>query len=143
MAYNKPEVKGVVMADRKVRVSPSSKVLVFLLILASLLVIATLGVNLVPQARVNSIVDNDRTQAVFLSNGQVLVGDLSSVDERYVKVEHVYSVPSVEALADTNFQPVKLNAQAYGPDDEIYVVRDQILYWQNLREDSKVIQKIQ
>src|SRR3989344_4528142 len=66
----------------------ASKSLVFLLIVAAVLVIVTLGLGLVTKGR--KLVKADQYQAVFLTNGQVYFGKLSDVNSAYVSLQDIY-----------------------------------------------------
>lgn len=91
-------------------------------------------------------------QAVFLTNGQVYFGHLSNVDGGYAKLTHIYylqvqqQVQPEDKKADTSTQPqvslTKLGNELHGPEDSMYIARDQVLFWENLKDDGKVVQAI-
>ena len=96
-------------------------------------------------------------QAVFLTNGQVYFGRLSdSGGGRYVTLEHIYYLQVTPVLqTKTEGQPgtqasaqqqqmslVKLGSELHGPEDEMRINRDQILFIENLKEDGRVVQTI-
>lgn len=94
----------------------------------------------------------DRYQAVFLENGQVYFGKLSRISAEYVQLEHAYynkqqALPedmtdeAVDALA-ANVALAKVGSETYGPENEMQIRADQILFWQDLATDSKVAQAI-
>lgn len=100
-------------------------------------------------------------QAVFLNNGQVYFGKLD-LDGGWVKLSDIYYLQLTEDLqpastqSDANTQPtttgagsqqqqiqlVKLGSELHGPEDEMYIAKDKILFWENMKSDSKVMQSI-
>ncbi len=89
-------------------------------------------------------------QALFLTNGQVYFGKLANVDDRYVRLTDIYYLQVQQAVqpADTkNTQPqvslAKLGSELHGPEDAMEVNRDQVLFWENLKDDGKVVKAIQ
>jgi hypothetical protein len=126
-------------------------VLVVLLILTSLMVLAFLGNRLLASRGAAGAVKSKQYQALFLTNGQVYFGHLKSVDNSYVKMNDIYYLQvqqQVQPSANTNNnqQPqvslAKLGSELHGPEDVMYVSRDQVLFWENLKEDGKVAQAI-
>ena len=79
-------------------------------------------------------------------------GKLSRISAEYVQLEHAYynkqqTLPedmtdeAVDALA-ANVALAKVGSETYGPEDEMQIRADQILFWQDLATDSKVAQAI-
>lgn len=98
-------------------------------------------------------VKGDKYQALFLTNGQVYFGKLSNVDNHYVKLDNIYylqvqqatTVQPADNKANNNSPQVslaKLGSELHGPDDTMLVNRDQVLFWENLKDDGKVVQAI-
>ena len=89
-------------------------------------------------------------QALFLTNGQVYFGKLSQVDGSYVKIKDIYylqvqqQVQPEDKKADQQPQVslAKLGNELHGPEDVMYVSREQVLFWENLKEDGKVAKAI-
>jgi hypothetical protein len=101
-------------------------------------------------------------QAVFLTNGQVYFGKLSDVSDQYVTVKDIYYLqvtqPPLQGSqqSGTPVQPagqapsnqqaqlslVKLGQELHGPVDEMKINRDQILFFEDMKEDGKVMQAI-
>lgn len=90
-------------------------------------------------------------QSVFMSNGQVYFGKLS-VSGRYMKLTDIYYLQAAEPLqsgatpalsaSQAQIQLIKLGSELHGPDDAMYIERDQVLFWENLKDDSKVVAAI-
>jgi hypothetical protein len=89
-------------------------------------------------------------QAVFLDNGQVYFGQVHDKNSTYVTVEDVYYLRVAQPLqpADDTTQAVpdisliKLGNELHGPTDQMEILRDHILFIENLKEDGKVVQAI-
>ncbi len=89
-------------------------------------------------------------QAVFLDNGQVYFGKLSQSGKSY-KLSDIYYLQAGESLqqaastsggATPNIQLIKLGSELHGPTDAMYIERSNLLFWENLKDDSKVVEAI-
>ena len=146
-AADKDEGKPVRHAHAVEPTTPS-KILVFLLIIASLLVIITMAVGLLP--RTKDLAKDDKYQAVFLTNGQVYFGKLSGANNHYLVLRQVYYLqtndqqvqPNQEPAQDNNVSLVKLGNELHGPEDEMFIEKDKVIFWENLKDDGKVVQAI-
>ena len=86
-------------------------------------------------------------QAVFLTNNQVYFGHLKGLDREYVLLKDIYYLRVAEPLQGAAGQQptlnlVKLGAELHGPQDAMYIPKDQIRFWENLKDDSQVVQAI-
>jgi hypothetical protein len=131
--------------------SLASKILVMLLIVVSVLVIGLIGTQLFAGANSNVTVKSKQYQALFLTNGQVYFCHLSQVDSGYVRCKDIYYLQVQQAVQppkdqSTNQQPqvslAKLGGELHGPEDVMYVSRQQVLFWENLKDDGKVVKAI-
>jgi len=90
-------------------------------------------------------------QAVFLSNGQVYFGQTSHEDKDVVNLKDIYYLQVTRALqpateGQTEQQElslVKLGNELHGPEDQMRINRDHILFIEDLKEDGKVVRAIQ
>ena len=103
-------------------------------------------------------------QAVFLSNGQVYFGKVSNAKSKYVELTDAYYFQLKDASTgqsagegatiQTNPQApagqnkgemtlVKLGSELHGPEDKMMINQSQILFIEDLRSDSKVVQAIE
>ena len=97
-------------------------------------------------------INGSEYQAVFLTNGQVYFGKLSGVDEGYAKLTNIYYLqvqqqvqPSTNSSSSNQTPQVsltKLGNELHGPEDQMYIAHDQILFWENLKGNGKVAQAI-
>lgn len=94
--------------------------------------------------------DRSKLQVVGLSNGQVYFGYLQNTEGTYLVIKSPYTEQSLGA-SDKNEDGtaktsqtalLRVKNQVYGPEDSIAIRSDQVSFWQNLRDDSKVTQAI-
>lgn len=90
-------------------------------------------------------------KAVFLTNGQVYFGKLTSKNDQYVKLQDIYYLQLAEAPQPGNAQTdkdqqqislVKLGQELHGPVDEMEINSDQILFIESMKKDAKVVEAI-
>lgn len=93
-------------------------------------------------------------QAVFLTNGQVYFGKLSDVSAAYATLKDIYYLqvtqPPLQGSAQEGQQQqaqpqlslVKLGQELHGPVDEMKINRDQILFFEDIKEDGRVMQAV-
>lgn len=139
---------------------PRFEVSIFLLVLAIVLFGAFHSFQHFWQARARA----GTYQAVFITNGQVYFGKLQSAGNREVILDNVYylqssnavqpaagqpaspssntNVSTGAAISQTQYTLVKLGQELHGPTSRMYVNRSQILFTEDLRSDSQVIQAI-
>ena len=88
----------------------------------------------------------DAYQAVFLTNNQVYFGKLADQDKAYVKLTDIFylqvSQPLQPSEPANNVNLIKLGAELHGPADSMAINRDHILFIEDLRTDSQVVQAI-
>jgi hypothetical protein len=94
-------------------------------------------------------IDSGKYQAVFLTNGQVYFGKLSDSSKFQIKIANIYYLqvqqnvqPSASAAKDSKVSLAKLGQELHGPEDTMYIAKDQMLFWENLTDNSKVVQAI-
>ncbi|TAK89167.1 hypothetical protein EPO04_03650 [Patescibacteria group bacterium] len=136
----------------RVRRSFLENTLIVVLIVAAISLITYLGVRLAGSLSNNVQVNSKQYQAVFLANGQVYFGKLKQVNNNYLRLSDIYylqvqqSVQPDAAKNDQSKQPqvslAKLGNELHGPEDAMYISRDQVLFWENLKEDGKVTKAI-
>ncbi|MFA6106377.1 MAG: hypothetical protein WC745_01745 [Patescibacteria group bacterium] len=111
--------------------------------------------------RLSNWVNPDRYQAIFLSNGQVYFGRVADVTPETLLIEDIYYLKTVQTLQaseggagetpekanpesiDTeNFSLVKLGNEIHGPEDNMSVNLEHVLFVENLKPESKVVEAI-
>jgi len=92
-------------------------------------------------------------QAVFLSNGQVYFGDVTKNNKAEVVLKDIYYLQVTRPLQQTQegqeqanaqgeLSLVKLGNELHGPTDAMHINRDQVLFIEDLKDDSNVSQAI-
>jgi len=95
------------------------------------------------------LIDPNESQyyAVFLTNDQVYFGKMLINNKFEMVLSEVYYVSvngqsTTEQLGQTQFQLVKLGNEIHGPTDKMFINKDQILFYEQLRNDSTVVKTI-
>lgn len=133
----------------------ASKTLVFTLIAAALAVLLAISAGAWSMFNNRSLVDADRYQAVFLDNGQVYFGKLSSVNNEYIRLTDIFYLQVEQQIQPDQDDPnatggeenpqislAKLGNELHGPEDEMFIVRSKVVFWENLKDDGQVVQAI-
>lgn len=86
-------------------------------------------------------------QAVFLSNNQVYFGKLTQLNNGYFKLDKVFYLQSDQNINDaqkesSSINLIKLGSEVHGPEDSMYIPEKQVLFWENLKTDSKIVRII-
>lgn len=90
-------------------------------------------------------------QAVFLTNGQVYFGKISSMTATDVTLEDIYYLqvqqqniqpPAEQQGQQPQLSLVKLGNELHGPQDKMIINRDHVLFWENLKDDGRVVKAI-
>lgn len=102
----------------------------------------------------DAVVDSTKYQAVFITNGQVYFGKVSGENKQYVSLSDVYYLVLKQPLqnqkegedqnqdqAKPGYSLIKLGKEMHGP-TSMSISRDQILFIENLADDSKVVSAI-
>ncbi len=90
----------------------------------------------------------DTYQAVFLPNNQLYFGKLEIAPDMYIlhDIYYLQSNRNPSAGKDesekNNIQLIKFGEELHGPEDALYMERTQVLFWENLKPDSKIIQAV-
>jgi hypothetical protein len=117
------------------------------------------GGGLFGQTADNLKIDQGKYQAVFLTNGQVYFGKIATHEGNYVELDDIYYLQVKPVLqqgdnssnANDNKNPqqqktelslVKLGNELHGPLDRMMLNRDQIVFIEDLKDDSKVTEAI-
>ena len=149
---NEHEYAGVPAARAAVAESGNTlvRVLVVLLIVVSVAVLGWFAVKTFNAATADSAVKSKQYQAVFLTNGQVYFGKVSHTDSSYVKLTDIYYLQVQQQVQpkdqSSSQQPqvslAKLGGELHGPEDVMYISRQQVLFWETLKDDGTVVKAI-
>lgn len=95
--------------------------------------------------------NNVAWQAVFLSDGQVYFGKVVSQDKSEVILQNIYYLQTPGSLQqggdNLNKQKgeislIKLGGEIHGPQDEMRINRSNVLFIEDLKDDSQVAEAI-
>lgn len=122
----------------------------FLFLLGGLVIGATATALFAPVLVSHSLsLSQESYHAVFLSNNQVYFGKLSKTNTSFPVLSDVYYIQAFtsEDLASTantsgQLQLVKLGSELHQPQDTMYLNKEQILFIEPLKPDSKIVQAI-
>lgn len=121
-----------------------------------LLILAFIGNWLMSRSNTETAIDGNKYQAVFFTNGQVYFGKLKPFNNGYMKLSDVYYLqakttgdkdadsenPQTTTTGSNDVQLIKLGNEVHGPDDEMIISKDQMLFFENLKKDGKVADSI-
>lgn len=127
-------------------------------ILLSVIVVVVLaglvlgGLSIIQQIKGGAI-DRSKYQAVFLTSGQVYFGKLENSNGDYLRLTDVFYLQTKTASGtdsiqnasadENNVELIKLGSEIHGPEDEMVISRDQVLFYENLKSDGRVSQSIE
>jgi len=98
--------------------------------------------------REDKYVDNSKHQAIFLNNGQVYFGNISDLNKDFLTLSNIYylrvnqQVQPGQQASQNDVSLVKLGCELHGPQDSMVVNRDQVTFWENLKDDGQVAKAI-
>lgn len=100
-------------------------------------------------------IDSGKYQAVFFTNGQVYFGKLQTLNSSYMKLTDIFYLQAKAETATTDSENpqettqdasgvelIKLGSEIHGPEDEMVISKDQILFFENLKNDGTVAESI-
>ncbi|HET7673657.1 MAG TPA: hypothetical protein VFK11_04060 [Candidatus Saccharimonadales bacterium] len=88
------------------------------------------------------LVDTGKYQAVFLNGGQVYFGKVADINSSYLSLVNIYYLTPNQAVqtdnksSNNNFTIRKLGCELHRPQDAMVISRDQIIFWENLKDDD-------
>ncbi len=103
-----------------------------------------------------AVIDSSKYQAVFFTNGQVYFGKLQAINSETMKLTDVFYLQTESQSAEnqenpqstssdqtsSNVQLIKLGDEIHGPEDAMVNNKSQVLFYENIKKDSKVAQSI-
>lgn len=131
---------------------------VFVLIATSILVLVLIfGLVFVKKdettmSKEADLINKNQYQAVFISSqdGQVYFGKLEIynrdlyklTDIYYVRVENPIQPEGQNQQSQANISLAKLGNELHAPEDVMYIAREKVLYWENLKDSGQVVSAI-
>lgn len=124
---------------------------IILLFSLTLLTLAVIGlIMMYKQSDERKYVASDKMQAVFLNGGQVYFGKVRALNNKYVGMNDIYYLrvnqqvqPKQGEQAQQDISLVKLGCELHGPQDQMIINRDQVVFWENLKSDGQVAKAVE
>lgn len=94
------------------------------------------------------LVDSNKYQAVFLDGGQVYFGKIKSLNDDYLTIDNVYylrvngqqqAATQTESQSQQDISLARLGCELHGPQDLMVINRSRISFWENLKDEGKVV----
>lgn len=125
--------------------------LVALVVISLMVVCLLIGLLINRADKSYATVMKNTYQAVFLTNGQAYFGKIQNNNARYVELTDVYyyQLPATAQQGSSNepkdqkLSLVHLGSELHGPQSTMYINTQQVLFWENLKDDSQVVRAIQ
>lgn len=95
-------------------------------------------------------VDKSKYQAVFLNGGQVYFGKIKDLNSKFLSMGNIYYLRVNQQVqpnqsnnnAANDISLVKLGCELHGPQDNMVINREQIIFWENLKDDGQVAKAV-
>jgi hypothetical protein len=108
--------------------------ILFVLVLRTQLFRAGISTLFAPNAA--EVIDHSAYQAVFLTNGATYFGKLQPQGDEWFLLSDAFYI---SASDDGATRLIKRGNEAQGPKDPMIIPQDQILFIENLRDDSEIV----
>lgn len=96
-----------------------------------------------------SYVDSKKLQAVFLNGGQVYFGNINDLNGKFLSMNNIYYLrvnqqvqPNQSQTSSNDISLVKLGCELHGPNDNMVINREQVIFWENLKDDGQVAKAV-
>ena len=128
-------------------VSALRRIFVMLLVLIGLILLVMVvrtqlfrsGISTLFAPGVSEVIDRSAYQAVFLTNGSTYFGKVQEQGDDWFLLTDVFYL---SASDESGTQLIKRGSEPQGPKEPMIVPRTQVLFIENLREDSDVVTTI-
>jgi hypothetical protein len=94
-------------------------------------------------------VNDKQYQAVFLTNNQVYFGKITDLNNKFIVLKDVFYIENPNQTQDStsgsnaNYTLRKLGStELHSPEDEMIINREQVTFWENLKDSGQVVTKI-
>lgn len=119
------------------------KTITTVVLIVLLVLLVGIGVSVWKKRNVPSV-DPNVYQGVFLVNNQQYFGHLKNLNTRHPYLTDVYYVQTQNLNpAEQQFNLVKLGNEIHGPEDVMYLNWKNVLFWENLKPDSRVVRGVE
>lgn len=143
-AAPKPPQASRVSQSKNTKIFKALGIVLFFSILI-LSVAAIISISL--RENETSYVDETQYQVVTLVDKQAYFGKINKISKDYIVMSDIFYIQGTEGQAEgqaTNGTTLIKRGclEIHKPQDQMYIYRDQVDFWENLRSDSKVSQAI-
>jgi len=122
----------------------------FLLVSIGLLIAAlVVSIGLSKTHEQSKYVNSNQYQAVFLNGGQVYFGKIGVLNKQYMTLGSIYYLrvnqtvqPNANTSNANDVSLVKLGCELHGPQDQMVINADQVVFWENLKSDGQVAKAV-
>lgn len=120
-------------------------ILILVIVVVVVVVLGFLATRLISNSAI-SLGRGGDYQAVFLINGQVYFGRVAKENKDVVVLRNIYYLRATDPLqqgeqgagGQSELSLIKLGNELHGPSDEMRIVRNNVLFIEDLKNDSKV-----
>jgi len=147
-APEEPERRAEKPSGKKVKTSTWAQLfngvmLIGIAVLVAAVVVVLTRSNTKAAVAENTFVASSNYQAVFLSNGQVYFGKVTSLNSDYIRMKSVYYLTQNGESSTSDYTLIKLGCQQiHYPEDAMTINRAQVTFWENLNDKGTVVSKI-
>ena len=125
-------------------VSALRRIFVMLLVLIALILVVLVvrtqlfraGIATLFAPSAAEAIDRNAYQAVFLTNGSTYFGKLEAQGDQWFLLTDVFYLSASDQAAT---QLIKRGSEAQGPKEPMIISREQVLFIENLRDDSDIV----
>jgi hypothetical protein len=95
-------------------------------------------------------VKENQLQAVFLNGGQVYFGNIQDLNSERIRMTNIYYLRVNQQVqpggdsknAEQDISLVKLGCELHGPENQMVINREQVIFWENLKNDGQVAKAV-
>lgn len=123
----------------------SNTILSLILFMSTVILVVAVILGISTKSSENSAVQKERYQAVFLNGGQAYFGKIKALNDRFIDLSDVYYISTNGQSGESNqanISLIKLGSELHCPQDRMVINREQVLFWENLNDDGKVVNAI-
>ena len=138
-------------APQAPRGSRRMKIIAIIVTVMIILIVAAVGYKYYAKDSQTDLVGvkSGSYQALFLTNGQVYFGKLEKADRETIKLTDIFYLqvqqpvqPAESDQKQGETQLIKLGEELHGHEDAMYIDRDQVSFWENIKDNGKVAEAI-
>lgn len=147
MRFNQQTKEAEIKPETKPKSSKSFLSFLSLLLKTILVIVVVYGGVIGSKFLIKKFSTQERQDyaAVFLANGQVYFGKIYKIESQEIIMNDVFYLQvndGTNGLNQSHFNLVKLGTEIHGPTDELFINKSQVVFYEYLRPDSKLVESI-